>query len=362
MGKSVARRSQELKRFLGNSYYNSKKPYSYGGKYKLQDFAKKKKKISTLKTAEWLQTQDPYTLHKSVRKRFPRRSTIVNGGGEQLQADLIDMQKFKKENNGCSFILTVIDVFSKFAWTYGIKNKTGTNVAAALQKVLAGKKIRSLQTDKGKEFYNASVKSTLEKYSINHFSTENDDMKASIVERFNRTIQSRLYRWFTKSKSHRWIDILDNLTESYNNSYHRSIRMKPIDVNQTNSEDVWLNLYGNLQHDHAPSNLEMNDPVRISKFKHVFSKGYDKNWSSEIFFIDKVHQTSPVTYSIRDQMNEKIVGSYYKYELQKVSLPDTFEIEEILKSRKSQGKVQYFVKYRGYPKKFNEWIYQTQIQ
>ena len=62
--------------------------------------------------------------------------------------------------------------------------------------------------------------------------------------------------------------------------------MKPIDVNQTNSEDVWLNLYGNLQHDHAPSNLEMNDPVRISKFKHVFSKGYDKNWSSEIFYLD----------------------------------------------------------------------------
>ena len=116
--------------------------------------------------------------------------------------------------------------------------------------------------------------------------TRKDDIKAAIVERLNRTLQSKLHRWFTKSKSHRWIDILDNLTESYNNSYHRSIRMKPIDVNQTNSEDVWLNLYGNLQHDHAPSNLEMNDPVRISKFKHVFSKGYDKNWSSEIFYLD----------------------------------------------------------------------------
>ena len=312
-----------------------------------------KRKIIFLhkKTDEWLQTQDPCTLHKSVRKRFPCRTTIVNGYGEQLQADLIDMQKFKRENNGCSFILTVIDVFSKISWTYGIKSKTGTNVAAALKKVLAGK-----------NFYNASVKSILEKYHITHFSTENDDIKAAIVERFNRTLQSKLHRWFTKSKSHRWIDILDDLTESYNNSYHQSIRMKPVDVNQKNSEDVWLNIYGNLQHDHKQANLKINDPVRISKFKHVFSKGYDKNWSSEIFFIDKVHQTSPVTYSIRDQMNEKIVGSYYKYELQKVSLPDTFEIEEILKTRKIQGKVQYLVKYKGYPMKFNEWIYQSQIQ
>ena len=344
MGKSVARKSKELKRFLGDSYYNSKSPYSFGGKYKLQHFAKKKKNISTQKTDAWLQTQDPYTLHKSVRKRFPRRTTIVNGYGEQLQADLIDMQKFKRENNGCSFILTVIDVFSKFSWTYGIKSKTGTNVAAALKKVLAGKNFRSLQTDKGKEIYNASVKSILDKYHVTHFSTENVDIKAAIVKRFNRTLQSKLHRWFTKSKSHRWIDILDDLTESYNNSYHRSIRMKPVDVNQKNSEDVWLNLYGNLQHDHKPANLKINDPVRISKFKHVFSKGYDKNWSSEIFFIDKVHQTSLVTYSIRDQLNEKIVGSYYKYELQKVSLPDTFEIEEILKTRKIQVKVQYLVK------------------
>ena len=350
-----------MRKFLEESYYDSKNPHSYGGKYKLKQFAKNQKNISTQKTEEWLQTQDPYTLHKGVRKRFPRRSTIVSGYGKQLQADLIDMQKLKKENSGFSFILTVIDVFSKFAWTYGIKNKTGLNVASALDMVLTKNKFHSLQTDKGKEFYNVAVKSILEKHKINHFSTENDDIKAAIVERFNRTIQSKIYRWFTRSKSQKWIDILDNLTKSYNNSYHRSIKMKPTDVNLKNSEDVWLNLYGNLQHDHKLPNLKRDDPVRISKFKHVFSKGYDKNWSSEIFFIDKIHQTSPVTYTIRDQMDENIVGSYYKYELQKVSLPDSFEIEKVLETRKSQGKEQYLVKYKGYPAKFNQWIYKNQF-
>ena len=128
-----------MKRFLGDFYYNSKSPYSFGGKCKLQHFAKKKKNISTQKTDERLHTQDPCTLYKSFKKRFPCRTTIVNGYGQQLQAAVIDMQKFKRENNGCSFILTVIDVFSKFSWTYGVKIKTGTNVVAA-KKVLAGKK------------------------------------------------------------------------------------------------------------------------------------------------------------------------------------------------------------------------------
>ena len=111
------------------------------------------------------------------------------------------MQKLKSDNDGYSFILTVIDVFSKLAWTCGVKNETASNMAAALTKLLAGKKYHYLQTDKGKEFYNARVKSVLDENNIKHFSTENDDIKASIVERFNRTIQSKLYRWFTKSKS-----------------------------------------------------------------------------------------------------------------------------------------------------------------
>ena len=361
MGKGVTKKPTGVEKFLTETYYNPKNPYSFGGKSKLQQQARKQKRISKQKTEKWLQSQDPYTLHKGVRKHFPRRPTIVNGYGEQLQADLIDMQKFKNDNNGHSFILTVIDVFSKFAWAYGIKSKTGSNVAAALKEILTATNVRHLQTDKGKEFNNTAVRSLLDKHTINHFSTENDDIKASIVERFNRTIQNRLYRWFTRSKSQRWIDVLPRLMDSYNNTYHRSIKMKPIDVNHKNSEEVWLNLYGNLQRDRKVTKLKVNDPVRISRFKHVFSKGYDKNWSSEIFVVDKVHQTSPITFSIRDQMGEKIVGTYYKYELQKVLLPQAFEIEEILKTRKLRGKHQYLVKYKGYPPKFHQWVYKSQI-
>ena len=361
MGKSVARRGETSENLLKDAYYNPKNPTSYGGKVKLHQGVKKRKNLSKKTVEKWVQSQDAYTLHKTARRRFQRRPIIVSGIGQQLQADLIDMQKLKSDNDGYSFILTVIDVFSKLAWTCGVKNKTASNMAAALTKLLAGKKYHYLQTDKGKEFYNARVKSVLDENNIKHFSTENDDIKASIVERFNRTIQSKLYRWFTKSKSHRWLDVLDDLTDSYNNTYHRSIKMKPVDVSRKNSEDVWLNLYGHLKPSQPRTQLKVNDSVRISRFKHVFSKGYDKNWSTEIFFIDQVKQTSPVTFTLRDQLGEKIVGSYYQHELQKVAMPETFEIEEILKTRKDKGKIQYLVKYKGYPQKFNQWISKSQM-
>lgn len=361
MGRSVARKNTARDRILKEGYFNPRNPASYGGKSKLVEHSKKFKNISKENVTNWLQSQDAYTLHKSARKRFPRRPTIVGGEGQQLQADLIDMQKFKSENDGHTFILTVIDVFSKFAWTAGIKSKTGTNVAKALKKILLGNTYHTLQTDKGKEFYNAHVKSLLVKMKINHFSTENDDIKASIVERFNRTIQSRLHRYFTKFGSRRWINVLGDLTSSYNNSVHTSTQRKPIDVDSTNSEEVWLNLYGDTQRSKYNSKLKVNDHVRISKFKHVFSKGYDKNWSTEIFMVDKVNNTSPITYSLRDQMNEQIIGTYYHEELQKVALPKKFVIDTILKTRKYKGNTQYYVKYKGYPQKFNEWINKSQL-
>ena len=361
MGKSLTRKNTTLEGLLTDAYFNPKKSTSYGGKSQLQNITKNYKKVSKQKIEQWLQSQDAYTLHKTARKRFPRRPTIVGGYGEQVQADLIDMQKFKSENDGYSFILTVIDVFSKFAWTCGVKSKTGSAMATALTKIFDQTKYRYLQTDKGKEFYNAKVKSVLEIKNITHFSTENDDIKASIVERFNRSIQNRLHRWFTKSKARRWVDVLSDMTEAYNNTYHRSIKMKPVEVTRKNSEDVWLNLYGNLQYTNKTSRIKMNDAVRISRFKHVFSKGYDKNWSTEVFFVNQVMQTSPITFILRDQLGEKIAGTYYYHELQKVAVPEEFEIEEILKTRKSKGKIQYLVKYKGYPSKFNQWIDKTQL-
>jgi len=291
--------------------------------------------------SKWLQSQEAYTLHKPVRRKFNRRSTLASGINDQFQADLIDMQKHKNSNSNHGYILTVVDVFSKFSWAKPLKSKSGKEVAQKL----------------GKEFYNTQVKTLLTKFDILHFSSENDDIKGAVVERFNRTLQTRLYRWFTKTQEHNWTNVIEHIVDSYNNTVHSSTKFSPANIDSKNEEDVWLNLYGNLK---APNllkaRLKINDMVRISKYKHVFSKGYIENWSIETFIVSKVLETDPVTYRLKDQQNELIHGSYYEDELQKVMQSDKFTVEKILDQRKVGRKIEYLVKFKGYPAKFNEWI------
>lgn len=344
---------------LTQLYYKPTLPSSLGGQQHLHD---KAADIPQQLTKEWLSTQDAYTLHKTARKNFLRRPTIVSGANVQYQADLVDMHKYSAHNSGYNYILTLIDVFTKFGWCVPLKTKQGKEISKELGKILSESPCKDLQTDKGKEFYNSSVKTLLKKLHIRHFSTENDDIKASIVERFNRTIQSKLHRWFTYTNTYEWTQVIDDITKGYNATKHSATKNSPKDAAKANQEDIWLNLHfrESLQK-HKKNDINVNDPVRISKYKHVFAKGYDQNWSSEVFFVDKIEKTFPITYRLRDQKEEKIHGTYYANELQKVSLPKTFIIEDIIQERGNKRNKEYFVSYRGYPSKFNEWISAEQL-
>lgn len=349
-------------KYLKQVYFNPKETGSLGGIKNLKTSLKLKKKQYKTKTIiNWLQAQDAYTLHKPIRRKFKRRSTIVSGLNDQFQGDLIDVRNIKTHNNGYSYILSVVDVFSKYGWMRPLKTKHGKEVASKLNEIFQEKHCRAFQTDKGKEFYNSHVKGILNSNNVTHFSTENDDIKAACVERFNRTIKTKLYRWFTKTNSYCWVDVLDDLLHSYNHTQHTSIGIAPANVNNKNEEDVWLILHSHLGTPTQTPRFKVGDHVRISKYKHVFSKGYDANWSTEVFNIDKVLQTDPPTYKLLDALNEKIYGSYYENELQKIIPKNKFIIEKIIAERKHGKKVQYYVKYKGYPDKFNTWIDKSDV-
>ena len=193
---------------------------------------------------QWLSEQDAYTLHKPVRIRFKRRRVIVGGRNHQWQADLVDLSKLKKDNDGYVFLLTVIDVFSKRAWCVPLKNKSASSLVTALKGLLVNIEPTTLQTDKGLEFLKRSVRHLLKEHGVHHFSTHNEETKASIVERFNRTLKTRMWRYFTKYQTVRYIDALQDFVQSYNDIYHRSIGMAPSQVNAANQEEVWQRLYG----------------------------------------------------------------------------------------------------------------------
>ena len=257
------------------------------------------------------------------------------------------MQAFSKYNDGVTFLLLVIDVFSKYGWIIPLKNKEGKTVAEALKTIFKERKPEKLWTDKGKEFYNKDVKNLVEIYS-----TENEE-KSSIVERWIRTMKKKMWKYFTDNNTYRYMDILPDLVEDYNNTVHSSIKMTPINASKKKNElTVWRNLYPDqFKINNITPKFSVGDEVRIIKKKKVFEKGYTTRWTEEIFTIMEIQNTNPITYKIADLQGEEIKGTFYEPELQKTE-QQIFRIEKIIKKEKNKS----IVKWKGYSDKFNSWV------
>ena len=305
---------------------------------------------------EWLSEQDAYTLYKPARRHFGRRRVVVGGPHQQWQADLVDLSNLKTDKDGMTFLLTVIDVFMKMAWCVPLKNKSMASLVTALKSTFTEGWPKTLQTDQGLEFLNRSVQVLLKKYGIHDFSTHIAETKASIVERFNRTLKTRMWRYFTKHQTWRYIDVLRDFVQSYNNTHHRSIVMTPSQVSAKNQEKAWQRLYG---HDgKGVPKFRMSDRVRISKFKRLFEKGYMANWIEEMFTIHEVHPSDPPVYRLIDDLGEVLDGTFYDPKLQKVSVPvdKMYHVESILQRRKVGRRTEALVKWYCYLSKFNSWV------
>ena len=291
-------------------------------------------------------------LHKPARRNYPRRKFNVRGLDETWQADLVEMIPYSRQNKGVNYMLTIIDVFSKYAWAVPVKRKTSENVTAAMKSVLEqGRVPKNLQTDNGKEFYNSNFTKLMKKYKINLYSTYTY-LKASIVERFNRTLKNKMWKNFSLNGNYKWLNILPQLVAKYNNTKHRTINIKPKDVTVANEAGI-MEKYPNIC---APKNKKLKfktgDKVRVSKAKQIFEKGYTPNWSTEIFTVNKVRHSNPITYHLKDYQNKPIAGCFYEQELQKVKYPDVYLVEKIIKRRANQ----VYVKWLGFDDTHNSWI------
>jgi len=342
---------------LSKLYYTYSDPTSLGSISKLQG----KTRLQRNKIKNWLASQDTYTLHAPVRKNFPRKQYYVSGPNELLQMDLADMQNVGKYNDDYKYILCCVDAFSRFATCIPVKNKTGPVIARAIESILSKFRTPLLhcQTDLGTEFYNQHVKRVFEKYHINHYSVHSE-MKAAIVERFIRTLKEKNYKYFTSENTYHYINVLDDLVDSYNHTVHSTIKIAPIEVNEDNTNQVWETLYGKRKHVQSKCKFQKGDYVRISKYKHKLEKGYLPKWSQEIFIVDRCIKSTPLTYKIKDWNGDPIKGIFYTQELQAVVVGKnkTFLIEKVLKRRKGW----IYVKWLGYPPSMNSWVKQKSVQ
>lgn len=291
-------------------------------------------------------------LHAAARRHFPRRRVIVRGYDDLWQADLVEMRQYSRFNRCHHYILTVIDVLSKHAWAIPLKSKSGKEVADAMTKIIRddARCPTNMQTDRGKEFYNTEVQKLIKKHRINHYSTYSV-MKASIVERFNRTLKNEMWKLFTLRGTYRWIDVLQSLVAKYNMRKHRTIGMCPADVTPEIAEKLLTKVYSNVKIA-AHGRFKVGDYVRVSKFKTVFDKGYTPNWTTEIFTIVKVQVTNPVTYLLKDSSGNSVAGGFYEHELHSVTNPDVYLVEKVLRRKGDQ----IYVKWLGLDNSHNSWI------
>lgn len=292
-------------------------------------------------------------LHKPARRLYPRRKFEVRGLDETWQADLVDMQAYAGQNKGYKYLLTVIDVFSKYAWAVPIKSKEMGPVSSAFKSILneSGRKPINLQVDQGSEFYNKEFQSLLKKYKIYLYSSFSN-LKASIIERFNRTLKTWMWKEFTYRMNGKWYDILPTLMEKYNDRVHRTIGKRPSEVSKANEKLIAKKfILPKLPKRRKKTKYQIGDKVRLSRYKHVFEKSYTPQWTNEIFTIRNVAQTNPVTYHLLDSHDEKVLGGFYNEELAKVKYP-LYLIEKVIKKR---GKMA-FVKWYGFDNTENQWI------
>jgi hypothetical protein len=187
---------------------------------------------------------------------------------------------------------------------------------------------------------------------INMYSTYSDK-KASVVERFNRTLKTLMWKQFTLQGSYKWTPILDRIVTEYNDRVHSSINMKPSEV--TERDEPALRRTSPKISRKRPK-YKVGDNVRVSTYKKMFDKGYLQNWTNEIFKIATVQKTDPVTYLLRDLTGEEVKGGFYEQELQGTRVPDLFLVEKVIRKRKAKdGKLEYYVKWKGCDSKHNSW-------
>ena len=258
--------------------------------------------------------------------KFRRERIIPLYKDETWSADLIDKSSLSKYNNNYKFILTVIDIFTKYAWAIPLKYKSGLYITNGFKLVLGEnpqrgsqpRKPEKLWVDRGSEFYNKTFKSLLKEYGtgkaasgIELYSTYSD-LKAVFIERFNRTLLHIINKPMFINGDGNWVNILNDAVLTYNNNINSTINMTPVDASNNPDKVNYTFNFKNIK-----PKFKVGDYVRNADKRNIFSKGYTSNWNRELCKVNEVLKIQPPTYKIEDINGEIIEGKYYEQELLK---------------------------------------------
>lgn len=245
-------------------------------------------------------------LHHPIRHKYPRRKVLVYKANEIWACDLVDMTAVNADD-GYRYILNVVDCFSKYAWSIPLKSKKAEELISAFATLFKTHKPEKLWWDEETGIWGNKFKTFLANENVSLYAT-GSEIGVSVVERFNRTLKTWMWKEFTKNNNKKWIELLPTLIQKYNSKIHKTIGMTPIEaIKDKNSNLVDEKLNTDERKFKRPK-FKIGDRVRIYEWKQeVGKKGYTPNWTKEIFVISDVLKTKPPTYYIKDLKGEYIV-------------------------------------------------------
>ena len=361
---------------LKEIFSSPQEPGSFSGIGKLQQALKDKGvRLSQKQIKSWLAEQDTYTALRETKSVQERPHVIVYGKDQQWDADTANFVSWEKENDGFSYFLLCIDIFTRYVWTYPLKTLQGKEMQKALAHIFTRVKPQVLRTDRGSEFNNVFVQNFLRQQDVRHFTTLNE-VKANYAERAIKTIKLKLSKYMYEKQTRKWFDQLENITQSYNLTRHRSLKLSPTQARSLSNQELWVHHYLSAQRStrsrRSPKltntsfqrkkafKFNIGDQVKISYLKRPFQRAYDQQFSGEIFTISerKRQQGIPV-YKLKDFHNQEIQGQFYEAELQKVRVDENtvYKIEKVIKRQKNR----LLVKWLGWPDSFNSWISKADV-
>ena len=346
-----------------NKAYADDKPYSFGGKHRLYE-AYTKEDVDKALTKN-----DTYTSFKQHRRSKSYSPIYVYRKRELFQSDVVFFQKQElvDANNGYKYLFTTIDVFTKMAWIYPMKENKCAVVMKCFKDILrqCGDKPERLNTDRGSELICKQFTTFLKENKIHHYLSYSL-RKCPVVERFNLTIQQLLYKMMKQNNTYEWTKLIDKAMKIYLNRKHRTIKMTPLEAEKDENGPIlrqtYLKKYIKAGKKKRKPKFSEGDTVRIYKERGTFHRGYMEDFTTEIFTINKVLNNLPVPrYKIKEENGDEVVGSFFEDELIRYDPPEFYEIDVIKTKGKGKNK-QYLVHYRGWPSIYDEWKKESEMK
>ena len=346
-----------MESLLKTIYFDPHNTAGYSSHDKLYNEAiKSDSSVRRANINKFLSGEDSYTLYRNRRKKFNTARTFASCVDYSWQTDLCDVSNLSEFNDGIRYLLFCIDVYSRYVWVVPLVNKKSDTTTRGFIEIFNQGRIPGyIVSDSGTEF-RGSTKSYLDKLNITQY-TLHGPSKCGMVERVQKTIKAKVYRYLYAHNTKRYIDILPVIIDTYNNTFHRIIKTTPNE--KAKSRDYKSTISTNMSCLKKNKKFTVGDYVRVSRQSYVFEKAYEGSFNIEIFQIARVLCRDGLTvYHIKDLNNELIKGVFYNNELQKVEYQHNrvYKIEKILSTKIIKGKKYFKVRWLGYGKRFDSLI------